>query len=144
MTATDLDLDTLSAMSDGQLDSLAAAVALEQARRAAPPTTFRWELETCHYYDSRKHGHAYVARLAKDSAGKVIRSFVEGGSRLWDSKRKTYTQTFVLDVRVGEVLECRLNDGSWKNDYREWFIAGPAGEQREVTQQAAFEAAPAV
>jgi hypothetical protein len=144
MTATDFDLDTLSAMSDEQLNSLAAAVALEQARRVALPATFRWELKTCDYYDHRKHGHAYIARLAKDSAGKVIRLFVDGGSRLWDSKRRTYTQTFVLDVRAGEVLECRLNDGSWKNDHREWFIVGPAGERREVTQQAAFEAAPTV
>ena len=111
----------------------AGGVSLICGKTAGPPVppqaTVR--LSTDNSFDPRKHGHAYVAVLTMGEGRKVNREFVQGGSRRWDTKRKTYSQDWEFTVPVGTVLECRLTDGSWKNDYRVWYVVNPASEGSE-------------
>ena len=138
-TASSLDL---TAMSLDDLRSLADRVAVEIVTRDVPaiepPAEVTVTLATCSSFDSRKHGHAYVASLTMGEGRKIDRVFIAGSSRRWDSKRKYYSQDWEFPATIGTVLECRLNDGSWKNDYREWYVVESDGP-RAINQTEAHD-----
>ncbi len=75
--------------------------------------------------DPRK-GTPYVARLYWD--GKLQRSFFDL-SRQWGKKEVTVSGTY--KARVGDIIEQR-SGGSWKNDYRAWYLVTEGGEQIKV------------
>jgi len=97
-----------------------------------------FRLETINNFDARKHGHAYVAKLCVDENGKVDRKFFNMQDRIYDSKRKYYQATWEIELKEGDIIEARLDDGSWKNDYRNWFIV-ENGELKEISQKEARE-----
>jgi hypothetical protein len=81
----------------------------------------RFEFETDQAFESRKHGHAYVARLFFDTdTEKINREFLESMGRTWNGKQYYYEKWFV-ELTENDVIEARLTDGSWKNDYRYWY-----------------------
>lgn len=88
------------------------------------------KLETDGWFDRRKHGSAYVAKLSLRD-GKIEREFIPFTFREWDTKGKYYRAEWEIEVKDGEVYEARLTDGSWKNDYKEWFVI-ENGEKRDL------------
>ncbi len=110
--------EQLKAMPDEELKALQALISDELASRKETVTV---ELEAKDF-DSRKHGQAYVAILTYDDDGRVQRRFVEHLNRHYDGKRKYYDANWRFEAKVGTVLEARLSDGSWKNDYRQYFV----------------------
>lgn len=102
-----------------------------------PKKAHHFKLRTCDAFDSRKHGHAYVAILSKLD-GKLTREWIDNSGKLWDRKHKYYSTTFEFDAPDGTVLEARLTDGSWANDYREWYVVSD-GALKEVEQRTAVE-----
>ena len=73
--------------------------------------------------DPRK-GKPYVARLYWQD-GKLQRSFFNL-NRQWGKKEITVSGTY--KARAGDNIERRWG-GSWKNDYRAWYLVTAAGEQ---------------
>lgn len=109
-----------------KLENLSNEALLELIQNAKNVLVSRKEstkfmLETCTSFDSRKHGHAYLAKVVF-AENKAQREFLEHDGRQWDSKRKSYYTTFTFEAKVGDCFEARLDDGSWKNDYKEWFV----------------------
>lgn len=123
-----LTAEELQSLSDEELADSAHKIVAEQQRRRAQRGLCPVRLETVPAFDPRKHGHAYVAVLVPRSNGKIDREFLDGDARQWDTKRKYYFRAWNVTVPAGTVLEARLNDGSWKNDYRDWYRVDPAAE----------------
>ena len=84
--------------------------------------TEEFEFEFSATSDPRK-GTPYVARLYWD--GKLQRSFFDL-SRQWGKKEVTVSGTY--KARVGDIIEQR-SGGSWKNDYRAWYLVTEDGKQ---------------
>ncbi len=82
-----------------------------------------FEFEFSATNDPRK-GIPYVARLYWQD-GKLQRDFYEL-NRQWGKKVVTVSGTY--KARVGDIIEQR-SGGSWKNDYRAWFLVTENGEQ---------------
>jgi hypothetical protein len=76
--------------------------------------------------DSRK-GIPYVAHLTIEN-GKIARAF-HPMERRWGRKEITVFGTY--KAKVGDIVEER-HGGSWKNDYRYWYLVLPDGEQKKV------------
>ena len=84
--------------------------------------TEEFEFEFSATSDPRK-GTPYVARLYWD--GKLQRDFYDL-SRQWGKKQVTVSGAYT--AKAGDVIE-RRSGGSWKNDYRAWYLITSAGEQ---------------
>ena len=81
-----------------------------------------FEFEFSATSDPRK-GKPYVARLYWQD-GKLQRSFYDL-NRQWGKKEITVSGTY--KARVGDIIEQR-SGGSWKNDYRSWYLVTEEGE----------------
>jgi len=84
-----------------------------------------FEFEFSATSDPRK-GKPYVARLYWD--GKLQRSFYDL-NRQWGKKEITVSGTY--RAKAGDIIEQR-SGGSWKNDYRTWYLVTADGEQIAV------------
>ena len=82
-----------------------------------------FEFEFSATSDPRK-GKPYVARLYWQD-GKLQRAFYDL-NRQWGKKEITVSGTY--KARAGDIIE-RRSGGSWKNDYRAWYLVTAAGEQ---------------
>lgn len=67
--------------------------------------------------DTRK-GYPYVAKLEINEEGKIDRKFFEL-SKEWG--KKTVTVYGQYEAQEGDIIEER-EGGSWKNDYRYWYV----------------------
>ena len=82
-----------------------------------------FEFEFSATSDPRK-GKPYVARLFWQD-GKLQRAFYSL-NRQWGKKEITVSGTY--KARAGDIIE-RRSGGSWKNDYRAWYLVTAGGEQ---------------
>ena len=82
-----------------------------------------FEFEFSATSDPRK-GKPYVARLYWQD-GKLQRAFFDL-NRQWGKKEITVSGTY--KARAGDIIE-RRSGGSWKNDYRAWYLVTEDGEQ---------------
>jgi len=82
-----------------------------------------FEFEFSATSDPRK-GKPYVARLYWQD-GKLQRSFYDM-SRQWGKHEITVSGTY--KAKAGDIIEIR-SGGSWKNDYRSWYLVTADGEQ---------------
>ena len=82
-----------------------------------------FEFEFSATSDPRK-GKPYVARLYWED-GKIQRSFYDM-NRQWGKHEITVSGTY--KARVGDIIEQR-SGGSWKNDYRSWYLVTADGKQ---------------
>lgn len=105
-----------------ELIAEAGKVLAEKKRYESKEFEFEFSA-TC---DPRK-GKPYVARLYWED-GKLQRSFYDL-NRQWGKKEITVSGTY--NARVGDIIESR-SGGSWKNDYRAWYLVTEAGEQIKV------------
>jgi len=111
----------LSEMNFSELQELQKLISEEiQKRKLAEQKIVSVSFETCDYFDPRKHGGAYVA-IVTNTNGKIERQFIELTNRTYDSKRKTYKAIWNVELPVGTKIEARLNDGSWKNEDRDYY-----------------------
>ena len=76
--------------------------------------------------DPRK-GKPFVARLYWQD-GKLQRDFYDL-NRQWGKKEITVSGTYT--AKAGDIIEQR-SGGSWKNDYRAWYLVTEGGEQIKV------------
>jgi hypothetical protein len=111
-------LESLKTFSDSELESIVEKVESEQQNRKQG---IQCELKTDENFDHRKHGHAYVARIDKVN-GKITRDFIDRTNIKYDSKRKYYQAQWLFEAKEGDKFEARLTDGSWKNDYKSYFV----------------------
>lgn len=125
----------LDEMGVEELERLKEAIEKELEKRRARDDGMVWvELETDGWFDRRKHGNAYVAIVKRGEDGKIQREFIEWTDRVWDSKHKYYKARWVFKAPVGAKIEARLTDGSWKNDYKSYFIVKEDGLE-EVSRE---------
>lgn len=82
-----------------------------------------FEFEFSATSDPRK-GKPYVARLYWQD-GKLQRDFYDL-NRQWGKKEVTVSGTY--KAKAGDIIEQR-SGGSWKNDYRAWYLVTADGEQ---------------
>lgn len=82
-----------------------------------------FEFEFSATSDPRK-GKPYVARLYWED-GKLQRSFYDL-NRQWGKNEVTVSGTYT--AKAGDIIE-RRSGGSWKNDYRAWYLVTADGEQ---------------
>ena len=85
-----------------------------------------FEFEFSATSDPRK-GKPYVARLYWQD-GKLQRDFYDL-DRQWGKKEITVSGAY--KARAGDIIE-RRSGGSWKNDYRAWYLVTEDGEQVTV------------
>jgi hypothetical protein len=85
-----------------------------------------FEFEFSATSDPRK-GKPYVARLYWED-GKLQRSFYDL-NRQWGRHEITVSGTYT--AKAGDIIEIR-SGGSWKNDYRAWYLVTADGEQITV------------
>lgn len=85
-----------------------------------------FEFEFSATSDPRK-GKPFVARLYWED-GKLQRAFFDL-SRQWGKREITVSGTY--KARVGDIIEQR-SGGSWKNDYRAWYLVTEDGKQVRV------------
>jgi hypothetical protein len=85
-----------------------------------------FEFEFSATNDPRK-GTPYVARLYWQD-GKLHREFFDLHKE-WGKKEVTVSGTY--KAKTGDIVEIRTG-GSWKNDYRAWYLVAKDGEQIEV------------
>lgn len=119
--------DDLEAMGLEQLESLLALVQevlAEKRKKGTESEEYEFRFEATN--DPRK-GVPYVARL-RIRDGKLVREFV-GLGKSWGKKSVTVSGTY--RACPGEILEIHTG-GSWKDDYRVWYIVTPNGELEEV------------
>jgi len=86
-------------------------------------TSEEFEFEFSATCDPRK-GKPYVARLYWQD-GKLQRDFYDL-SRQWGKNVVTVSGTYT--AKAGDIIEQR-SGGSWKNDYRAWYLVTEDGEQ---------------
>jgi hypothetical protein len=82
-----------------------------------------FEFEFSATSDPRK-GKPYVARLYWQD-GKIQRSFYDL-NRQWGKHEITVSGTYT--AKAGDIIEIR-SGGSWKNDYRSWYLITADGKQ---------------
>ncbi len=85
-----------------------------------------FEFEFSATSDPRK-GKPYVARLYWQD-GKLQRDFYDL-DRQWGKNEVTVSGAY--KARAGDIIEQRWG-GSWKNDYRAWYLVAEDGEQVKV------------
>ena len=102
-----------------ELIAEAGKVLAEKKRYGAEEFVFEFSATN----DPRK-GVPYVARLYWED-GKLQRDFYEL-NRQWGKKVVTVSGTYT--AKAGDIIEQR-SGGSWKNDYRAWYLVTADGEQ---------------
>ena len=118
--------EDLEKMSEKELKELAQMVREEIERRE------RTNAEAFKFYfeasaDTRKRKNPYVARLYLQD-GKIEREFKEL-ERTYGKKEVTVSGHYT--ARAGDIIEKR-HGGSWKNEYRYWYLVLPDGKEVEV------------
>ena len=117
-----MDLKNMTIEELKELISEANKVLAEKKRYESKEFEFEFSA-TC---DPRK-GTPYVARLYWQD-GKLQRDFYDL-NRQWGKKEITVSGTY--KAKAGDVIEQR-SGGSWKNDYRAWYLVTEGGEQIKV------------
>lgn len=107
-------------MSTEELEQLVELIKAEiEARKPKDEFTFTFEATN----DPRK-GVPFVARLTyKD--GKIQREFFNL-SKVYGKKQVTVSGTYT--AKAGDIIEKRTG-GSWKNDYRAWYLVTETGQE---------------
>ena len=105
-----------------ELISEATRVLAEKKRSESKEFEFEFSATS----DPRK-GKPYVARLYWQD-GKLQRSFFNL-NRQWGKNEVTVSGTYTANA--GDIIERRWG-GSWKNDYRAWYLVATDGEQITV------------
>ena len=114
-----MDLKNMTIQELEELISEANKVLAEKKRYESKEFEFEFSATS----DPRK-GKPYVARLYWQD-GKLQRDFYDL-NRQWGKKEITVSGTY--KARAGDVIE-RRSGGSWKNDYRAWYLVTEDGEQ---------------
>ena len=118
--------ENLERMSEGELKELAQLVKEElERRKKANAEEFEFYFEAS--VDTRKRKNPYVARLFMKN-GKIEREF--------KNLERTYGRKEVLvygnyTAKAGDIIEKRFG-GSWKNEYRHWYLITNGGEEIKV------------
>ena len=128
--------ERLKSMTQEELEGLLLAVQEELARRK-PADLVAVRLETEGWFDPRKHGHAYVAFIKRNEAGKIEREFVNRTNIVYDRKGRAYKAEWIFEAPIGAVLEARLYEGSWKNECRGYYRVTKDGLV-DITQEEAL------
>ncbi len=89
--------------------------------------TVNINIETA-WVDWRKHGRPFIRRMASNA-------FVEPTHTEWG--KKTMKQYFHFSAETGELFQIRLDDGSWKNDSKQYVRVGEDGKFLGVSQDEA-------
>jgi len=114
-----MDLKNMTIEELEELIAEAGKVLAEKKRSTSKEFEFEFSA-TC---DPRK-GKPYVARLYWED-GKLQRSFYDL-NRQWGKKEVTVSGVYT--AKAGDIIEIR-SGGSWKNDYRAWYLVTEGGEQ---------------
>ena len=117
-----MDLKNMTIEELKELIAEAGKVLAEKKRSESEGFIFEFSATS----DPRK-GKPYVARLYWQD-GKLQRAFFDL-SRQWGKKEITVSGTY--KARAGDIIE-RRSGGSWKNDYRAWYLVTADGEQITV------------
>ena len=105
-----------------ELIAEAGKVLAEKKRSESKEFTFEFSATS----DPRK-GKPFVARLYWQD-GKLQRDFYDL-NRQWGKKEITVSGTYT--AKAGDIVEER-SGGSWKNDYRAWYLVTEDGKQVRV------------
>jgi hypothetical protein len=81
--------------------------------------------------DWRKHGRPFVRTFDRSGEG----HFIEPVHTEWG--KRSMRQWFTLEAEPGDLLQVRLDDGSWKNDAKKYVRIAPDGKLIDVAQDAA-------
>jgi len=114
-----MDLKNMTIEELEELIAEAGKVLAEKKRSISKEFEFEFSATS----DPRK-GKPYVARLYWQD-GKLQRDFYNL-NRQWGKKEITVSGTY--KARAGDIIE-RRSGGSWKNDYRAWYLVTEDGEQ---------------
>lgn len=115
-----IDIEMLKNMPTKELEQLIELIKAEiESRKPKDEFTFTFEATS----DPRK-GVPFVAKLTfKD--GRIQREFFDL-SRTYGKKQITVSGTYT--AKAGDIIEKRTG-GSWKNDYRAWYLVTETGEE---------------
>lgn len=116
----------LKLMSGDQLRELKEAVEKELQDRLTRSGVFSFEVDLT--ADPRK-GVPYAARLTWNPQEKKLEREFFDLEKIWG--RKQVTVRGKIEARAGEVVEIP-EGGSWRNDYRSWYVVTPSGQLRRV------------
>ncbi len=119
-----MDLKNMTIEELKELISEANKVLAEKKRSESEEFEFEFEFSATN--DPRK-GMPYVARLYLED-GKLQREFFDLHKE-WGKKEVTVSGTY--KAKTGDIIEIRTG-GSWKNDYRSWYLVTEGGEQIKV------------
>ena len=114
-----MDLKNMTIQELEELIAEAGKVLAEKKRSESEGFTFEFSATS----DPRK-GKPYVARLYWQD-GKLQRDFYDL-NRQWGKKEITVSGTYT--AKAGDIIEQR-SGGSWKNDYRAWYLVTEDGKQ---------------
>ena len=117
-----IDLKNMTIEELEELISEANKVLAEKKRSTSEEYEFQFSATN----DPRK-GMPYVARLYWED-GKLQREFFDLHKE-WGKKEVTVSGTY--KAMTGDIIEIRTG-GSWKNDYRTWYLVTADGEQIAV------------
>ena len=117
-----MDLKEMTIRELEELISEANKVLAEKKRSESKEFEFEFSATS----DPRK-GKPYVARLYWQD-GKLQRDFYDL-DRQWGKNEVTVSGTYT--AKAGDIIEQRWG-GSWKNDYRAWYLVTEDGEQVKV------------
>ena len=118
--------EDLTRMSEEELKEVMKMIKEELERREkANAEEFKFYFEAS--ADTRKRKNPYVARLYLQD-GKIEREFKEL-ERTYGKKEVTVSGYYT--ARAGDIIEKR-HGGSWKNEYRYWYLVLPDGKEVEV------------
>ena len=117
-----MDLKEMTIRELEELISEANKVLAEKKRSESEEFEFEFSATN----DPRK-GMPYVARLYWQD-GELQREFFDLHKE-WGKKEVTVSGTY--KAKTGDIIEIRTG-GSWKNDYRAWYLVAKDGEQIEV------------
>lgn len=114
----------LKNLSNEELEELLNSIKKELEERK-PKTEFTFDFEATN--DPRK-GIPYVAKLFIDDNRKLQRQFFNM-SKNYGKKEVTIFGNYT--AKAGDIIEIRTG-GSWKNDYRSWYLITENGEKIKV------------
>ena len=114
-----MDLKEMTIQELEELIAEAGKVLAEKKRNESKEFEFEFSATS----DPRK-GKPYVARLYWRD-GKLQRAFYDL-NRQWGKNVVTVCGTYT--AKAGDIIE-RRRGGSWKNDYRSWYLVTEDGEQ---------------
>lgn len=87
--------------------------------------TFEFKFD---FTNDRRKGIPYVAKLSISSENKVEREFFDLERQYGKKDVTVYGQ---FEAQQGDIIEQR-EGGSWKNDYRYWYLVTPEGKLEKV------------